>query len=66
MQAVYTHEDKKSISGKTDSMGAVICVGRISRHLEGECIGGFGGRTIRIQDSGGILGKHKKRVWGRR
>ena len=44
-------------------MGVVICIERISRHLEGECVGESGGRIVRIQDSRGILGGHKKGVW---
>jgi len=48
VQAVYTHEDEGSNGGRTNPIGAVICAGRISGHLEGECVGGPGGRVIKI------------------
>ena len=48
MQAIYTHEDKESNSGGTNPMGVVICAERISRYLEGECVGRLGRGTIGI------------------
>ena len=42
------HENERDISGRTDSMGAIICIRRIGGHLEGEYVGGSGGRAIRI------------------
>ena len=47
-------------------MSIVIYAGRISRCLEEEYIGGFGSRTIGIQDGGGIFDGYKKRVWRKR
>jgi len=48
MQAVYMHEDEGSSSGGIDPMDTVIYTRGLSRHLEGERVGGPGGRTIRI------------------
>ena len=42
------YKDKGSSSRGTDPMGAVVCAGRISEHLEGECVGRSGGKAIRI------------------
>ena len=66
MQTVYMHEDEEGTSGEANSMGVVICAGRVSRHLEEEHVGGPGGRTIRIQDSRRILDRYKRGVWKRR
>ena len=48
MQAIYMYKDKGDSSGRTDLMDAVIHTGRISGHLEEECVRRSGGRTIRI------------------
>ena len=66
MQAIYMYKDKGDSSGRTDLMDAVIHTGRISGHLEEECVRRSGGRTIRIWDSGEIFGRYKKGVWRRR
>jgi len=47
-------------------MGAVICVERISRCLEGEYIRGFGSRTIGIQDCGRIFDGYQEGFQRRR
>ena len=62
MQAIHTYENKKGNSRRTDSIGAIIYAGRISKHLKGEYIRRSGGRTTRIRDSRRILGRHKKEV----
>ena len=48
VQAVYTHKDEESSSRGTNTMGAVVCTRRVSRHLEEEHIRRSGGRIIRI------------------
>jgi len=52
MQIIYKNKDEGGGSRRTNSIDVVICVERISRCLEGEYIGGFGNRTIRIRDWG--------------
>ena len=66
MQVIHQDKDKRSDSGETDSVGTVIYVGRIGRHLEGKCIGRLRRRIIGIQDNWRIFGRHKKGVWERR
>ena len=61
MQAVHIHEDVGSSGRETDPMGIVIYVRGLSRHLEEEHVGRPGGRTIRIQDSGGVLDRQKRK-----
>jgi len=34
--------------GRTDPVGVIICIRRSGRHMERECVGGIGGRRIRI------------------
>ena len=48
MQAIHTNEDERGTSGRTNSIGIVICAGRISGCLEGKCNGGPGERIIGI------------------
>ena len=48
MQAIYMYKDEGDSSGRTDLVGAIIHTGRISGHLEEECVRRSGGRTIRI------------------
>ena len=66
MQIVHKDENERSSSGRTDSMGAVICIEKISEFLEGECLGGSGRGNTRIQISRGIFSSHQERVWRRR
>jgi len=66
MSIINQNKDERSNSGEADSMGIVICVGRISRCLEIKHIRGFRSRIIGIQDCGGIFDKYKERVWRRR
>jgi len=48
MQAIYTDEDERNTSRKTNIVGTIICIGRISRHLEGKYTGGLGRRITEI------------------
>ena len=48
MQAIHTNEDERGTSGRTNSIGIVICAGRISGCLEGKCNGGPRERIIGI------------------
>jgi len=48
MQIVYKDEDEKDGSRGASLVGTIICAGRISRHLEGECLGEFGGGETRV------------------
>ena len=47
-------------------MDAVICTGRISGCLKGECFGETERGNTRIRISRGISGNHQERVWRRR
>ena len=59
MQAIYIHEDKRSNGRRADLMDVVVCIGRISGHLEGECVRKPGGRAIRIQVSRRVFSRYK-------
>jgi len=48
MQTIYTDENERSTSRETNPVGVVICTGRSSRHVKGECIRRLGRRTIGI------------------
>ncbi len=41
MQAIYKNEDERGGSRRTDPIDLVICIGRISRYLEGKYIRRF-------------------------
>ena len=44
MQVIFEDEDEEGNSGRISSIGPLICTGRISRCMEGECDGGIGDR----------------------
>jgi len=48
MQVIYKNEDKRDGSGRANSVGAIIYIKRISRHLKGECFREFRDRKFRI------------------
>ena len=48
MQIIHKDEDDRSGSRRTNSIGAIICTGRISGCLEGECLEGSGRGNTRI------------------
>ena len=48
MQTIFENKVKRSNSGGTSSMGFVVCVGRVGRHVERKHNGGIGGRRSRI------------------
>ena len=66
MQVIHQNEDKGNNSGGANIMGTILYTERISRYLEGKCIGGFGRRTIGIWNSWRILDRYKERVQRRR
>ena len=66
MQIIYKNEDKRDSSRRTNSVGAIIYTGKISRYLEEIHFGRFGNRQFRIQDIWGIFSRHKERVWRKR
>jgi len=44
MQTIHKNEDERGNSGRADSMGIVVCVGRVSGCMERKYVGRFGGR----------------------
>ena len=48
MQTIYKNEDEGGGSRRTDLVGTIICARRVNGHLEGECLGRFRRRGIRI------------------
>ena len=48
MQAILEDEDEGNISGRASVVGAIVCAGRVSRCVEGECNGGVRVRRNRI------------------
>ena len=39
MQVIFEDEDERGNSRRTGAMGPLICIGRISRYMEGERYG---------------------------
>ena len=62
MQVVFEDEDEGSSTRRTNPVDFVICIRRVSRCLEGKCIGRFGRRNIGIRDSEGIFCGYKKGI----
>ena len=48
MQVIFENEDERGDSRRTSLMDSLICIGRISRCVEGEYTRRFGGRRGRI------------------
>ena len=65
MQTIYKDENEGGGSRRTNPVGTIICARRVSRHLEEEYLGRFGGRRIRIQICKGVFGSHQEGVWRR-
>ena len=40
MQVVYKDENEESTTRETGQMDAVLCIRRVSRCIEGKCVGG--------------------------
>ena len=66
MLIIHKDKDERNGSWGTNSVSTILCVGRVSRHLEGEHVGRSGRRIIRIWDSERILGKYKEIIWRKR
>ena len=62
MQVVHKDKDEGGSSRGADSVGTIICARRISKHLEGEHLEGFGERRTRVQISRKIFGSNQERV----
>ena len=48
MQVVHKDENKRGTTRETDLMGAVLHARRVSRYVEGKCVGRTGSRGTRI------------------
>ena len=48
MQVILENENEGDISERTSIVGVIICAGRVSRCVEGECNGGVRVRGGRI------------------
>ena len=57
MQTIHKDENEGGGSKRTDPVGTIICARRVSGHLEGECLGRFGRRRIRIRICEGVIKK---------
>ena len=66
MQIVYKNENEGGGSRRADSVGVIIYARRVSRHLKGEYLRGFGRRRIEIQICKGVFGSHQEGVWKRK
>ena len=66
MQVVFKNENERSSSEKTNSVDIVLCVGRVSRHLEGKYTRGFGSEEFRIWDSRRVFSRLKEGIWKKR
>jgi len=63
MQVVYQNEDERSDSRETNSIGIIICIGRVSRYLEGKYFGGLGSRRIGLYNSRRISSRSEEGIW---
>ena len=66
MLIICENEDERDGSKEANSIGIVVCVGRIGRCLERKHIRGFRSRIIGIRNYGGIFDRYKERVQRRR
>ena len=64
MQIVYKNEDKKDSSQRANSVGIIVCVGRIGKYLEREHIERFGGGLLEYKTVGKSLVEIKKEFGG--
>ena len=48
MQIIYQNEDERNNSGKTDLVGIIIYVERVSRYMKEKYTKGLGRRIVRI------------------
>ena len=55
MQAIYKDKNERSNSIRADLIDIVICIGKISRYIEGKYTKRSRKRTVRIQDNRGIF-----------
>ena len=62
MQIIYQNKNERCGSRRTDTVDAIICVGRIGRYLEGECNGRFGKWKFKLYNSRRISGRFERRV----
>ena len=62
MQVIFEDEDERGDSRGISSMDSLICTGRVSRCVEGEYTGRFGGRKGRMQISWEIFGGIKENL----
>ena len=65
MQAILENENKRSYSGRIDSMGVVICARRVSRCIERKYIRRLENRRSRVWISERILARVKKEFGGK-
>jgi len=61
MQVIYQNKDEKGVSGRIGILDFDIYIGRISRYIEGEYVGRFEVRRLRIH-----ISSIKRGVWERR
>ena len=52
MQVVYKNENKGASNRRTNSVGIVIYVGKVSRYIERECLREFRDRNVGVYNSG--------------
>jgi len=64
MQVVYKDEDEGSTTRGTGPMGAVLCTRRVSRCVEGKCVGRTGSKELEFETVGEFLAEIKKEFGG--
>ena len=64
MQVVHKDEDERSTTGGTGPMGAVLCARRVSRCVEGKCVGRTGSKELEFETVGKFLAEIKKEFGG--
>ena len=66
MQTIFENKNKGGNGRRINSIGTVICVGRVGDYMEGKFIREFRDRRDKIWISRRIFVRIKKEVWRRR
>ena len=51
IQVVYKNKNERASSRRTNSVGIVICAGKVSRYMERECLKEFRDRNVGVYNS---------------
>ena len=66
MQVIFENENKRDVGGRTNLIDTIICIGEISRYIEGKSVGEFEIRGSRIWINKRVFVGTKEKIWKRR